>query len=169
MPVPPPPRGTRRLWPLVAAFSVLVVVAIGITAVVTAAIMKSSTTAAPPPAAPAQPAAPQYSAAEQASAKQNVCQAFEAGERGSTGAVVTNGDLNIPTVLRMVNAHAAVQSALSPAVPTDVAAAARTYLTSNLDVTTAALANKPVDQLNGLTATNNNAIDALAEACGLPH
>ena len=167
MPAPRPPRGPR-LWPIIAAFSVLVVLAIGITAVVTAAIVKSSATASRP-AAPAQPAAPQYSAAEQDSAKQSVCQAFEAGERGSTSAVVTNGDLNIPTVLRMVNAHTAVQSALSPATPPDVTEAANKYLTSNLNLTTAALANKPVDQLNSLTVANNGAIDSIADVCGLPH
>ena len=169
MPAPRPPRGAgARLWPIIAAFSVLVVVAIGITAVVTAAIVKSSATA-PRPAAPAPPAAPQYTAAEQDSAKQGVCQAFEAGERGSTAAVVINGDLNIPTVLRMVNAHTVVQSALLPAVPSDVANAAHKYLTSNLNLTTAALASKPVDQLVDLTKTNNTAIDSLAEVCGLPH
>jgi hypothetical protein len=167
LPAPPPPRGAGpRLWPIIAAFSVLVAAAIAITAVITAAIVKTSPQpAAPPPA----PSTPQYSAAEQASAKQNVCQAFDAGERGSTGAVVISGDLNLPTVLRMVNAHVAVDNALSPAAPTDVSDAAHKYLTTSTDLTTAALANKPVDMLNDLTKTNNSAIDSFAGVCGLPH
>lgn len=167
MPVAPPPqvRGPRP-WLLIAAFSVLVVAAIAITAAITAAIVKTSP---PPVAAPAAPAAPQYSAAEQASAKQNVCQAFDAGERGSTAAVVVSGDLNVPAVLRMVNAHVAVMNALSPAAPTDVADAAHKYLTTSTDLTTAALANEPVDKLVNLTKTNNSAIDSFADVCGLPH
>jgi hypothetical protein len=170
MPAPPPPRGAgARLWPIIAAFSVLVVAAIAVTAVITAAIVKTSPTATRPDAAPAVPAAPQYSAAEQASAKQNVCHAFDAGERGSTAAVVISGDLNVPTVLRMVNAHVAVENALSPAAPTDVVEAARKYLATSTNLTTAALANEPVDKLVDLTKTNNSAMDSFAVVCGLPH
>jgi hypothetical protein len=167
MPAPPPPRGAGpRLWPIIAAFSVLVVAAIAITAVITSAIVKTSP---PPVGPPPAPSAPQYSAAEQESAKQNVCQAFDAGERGSTAAVVISGDLNVPTVLRMVNAHVAVENALSPAAPTDVVEAARKYLATSTNLTTAALANEPVDKLVDLTKTNNSAMDSFAVVCGLPH
>jgi hypothetical protein len=175
VPAPPPPRGAGpRLWPIIAAFSVLVVAAIAITAVITAAIVKTSSrpAAAPPaPPAPTAPAAPQYSAAEQGSAKQSVCQAFDAGERGNAGqgGVVIEGKLNVPIVLRMVNSVVAVQNALTPATPTDVSDAAHEYLTTNTDLTTAALANKPVDELIDLTKTSNNAIDSFADVCGLPH
>jgi hypothetical protein len=170
MPAPPLPRGAGpRLWPIIAAFSVLVVAAIAITAVITAAIVKTSSQ---PVAAPAAPLAPQYSAAEQASAKQNVCQAFDAGERGSTGqggVFVEGGQLNVPIVLKWVNSVVGVQNALSPATPTDVSEAVHKYLTTTTDLTTAALANKPVDQINDLTKTSNSAIYALADVCGLPH
>jgi hypothetical protein len=167
MPVPQPPRGAGpRLWPIITAFSVFVVAAIAITAIITAAIVKTSPR---PAAAPTVPAAPHYSAAEQDSAKQNVCQAFNAGERGSTAAVVISGDLNVPTVLRMVNAHVSVENALSPATPTDVVDAAHKYLATSTDLTTAALANEPVDKLVDLTKTNNSAMDAFADVCGLPH
>jgi hypothetical protein len=147
---------------------VLVVAAIAITAVITAAIVK---TPPRPAAAPTAPAAPQYSAAEQGSAKQSVCQAFDAGERGNAdqGGVVIEGKLNVPIVLRMVNSVVAVQNALTPATPTDVSDAAHKYLTTNTDLTTAALANKPVDELIDLTKTSNNAIDSFADVCGLPH
>ena len=170
MQAPPPPRGVGpRLWPIIAAFSVLVVAAIAVTAFITAAIVKTSPR---PAAAPTAPAAPQYSAAEQDSAKQSVCQAFDAGERGSAGqgGVVVDGDTQ--------RSHCAAEksiplwqcrTALTPATPTDVSDAAHKYLTTNTDLTTAALANEPVDELVDLTEDGNNAIDSFAEVCGLPH
>jgi hypothetical protein len=172
LPMPPSLPGRRaRSWPIIAAFGVLVVVAVAVTAVITAAIVTNSRPpAAATPAEPqVTPAAPQYSAAEQDSAKQNVCHAFDGGERGSQGGVVEEGKLNVPLVLRMVNSHAAVALALTPATPTDVADAARKYLSASTDLTTAALANESVDQLNDLTKTSNSAINSLADACGLPH
>ena len=144
MPAPPPPRGAGpRLWPIIAAFSVLVVAAIAITAVITAAIVKTSGASPRPAAAPTAPAGPQYTAAEQDSAKQNVCHAFDAGERGSAGqgGVVVDGKLNVPIVLRKLNTIVVVQNSLSPATPADVSDAAKKYLTTATALTTAALAN----------------------------
>lgn len=172
MPAPQPPRGAGpRLWPIIAAFSVLVVAAIAITAVITAAIVKTSPTSPRPAAAPTVPGAPQYSAVEQASAKQNVCQAFDAGERGSAGqgGVVDNGNLNVPVVLRKVNTIVVVQSSLSPATPTDVSDAAKKYLATATALTTAALANAPVDELVQLTKSGNDVMNSFADVCGLPH
>lgn len=166
---PPPRRAGPRLWPIIAAFSVIVVAAIAITALVTAAIVKSS--AAQTTAVQTAPAGPQYSAAEQDSAKQNVCHAFDAGERGSVGqgGVVVNGDLNVPIVLRKLNTIVVVQNSLSPATPSDVSDAAKKYLATATALTTAALANAPVDELIQLTKTGNDAMDALVDVCGLPH
>jgi len=169
MPAPPPPRGAGpRLWPIIVAFSVLVIAAIAVTAVITAAVVKTSPR---PAAAPTAPAAPQYSATEQASAKQNVCQAFDAGERGSAGqgGVVVNGDLNVPIVLRKVNTIVAVQNSLAPATPTDVSDAAQKYLATATALTTAALANAPVDELVQMTKDGNAAMSAFVDVCGLPH
>jgi hypothetical protein len=169
--VPPPPRRQGpRLLSVVVAFSVVLVLAVAVTALVTAAIVRSS--AAPTtPATPTSPTTPQYSAAEQNSAKQKVCQAFDAGERGSTGqggAFLEGGQLNVPLVLKWVNSVVGVQNALSPATPAAVSEAVHEYLTTTTDLTTAALANKPVAQINDLTKTSNSAIDALVDVCGLP-
>lgn len=170
MPVPVPPRGAGpRLWPIIAVFSVLMVLAIGTTALVTAVIVKSSAEA-PRPAAPAAPSAPKYSAAERASAKQDVCQAFDAGERGSSGqgGVVDSGQLNVPVVLRKLNTIVVVQNSLSSATPTEVSDAAHNYLSTATALTTAALAGAPVDELVQLTKTGNSAMDSFADVCGLP-
>lgn len=169
-PVPQPPRGSGpRLWPILAVFSVIVVAAIGITALVTASIVRSSSAQAP--ATTATPAAPRYSAAEQATAKDTLCHVFDAGKRGSAGqgGVINNGQLNVPVVLRDLNTVVAVQNSISPATPADVVEAAKKFATAESDLTTAALANAPIDKVIELTNTSNGAIDGLADVCGLPH
>ena len=81
---------------------------------------------------------------------------------------MVNGDLNIPFVVRKLNTIVAVQNSLSPAVPSDVSDAAKKYIATATDLTTAALAHAPVDQLVELTKTGNAAVGALFDACGLP-
>jgi hypothetical protein len=71
-------------------------------------------------------------------------------------------------VLRAVNSALAVQNVLSPAVPADVAASARKYISTTLDVTTAAMGNTPTPEVNRLTDADGDAIDALLGVCGLP-
>ena len=117
------------------------------------------------------PASPGVSAADAAAAKEKVCHAIDAGQRGigDMGGIVTNGDLNIPVVLRKMNTIMAVNDSLSPAVPADVSDAAKQYAATATDLTTAALAHAPVDQLVELAKTGNSAVDALYDACGLPH
>lgn len=61
-----------------------------------------------------------------------------------------------------------MENALVPAVPTDVAIAARRYVTTTLDVATAAMGNTSIDEINRLTSVSNSAIDALVDVCGLP-
>jgi hypothetical protein len=116
---------------------------------------------------------PSYSDAEQAAAKDKVCRTFDDGERGSAGkgGVVVNGDLNVPIVLRKVNTVLTVSNALSSsaATPPDVAAAARKYIATASDLTTAALAAAPVDELVSLTQTGNAAMTSFSDVCGLPH
>jgi hypothetical protein len=69
--------------------------------------------------------------------------------------------------LRAVNSAAAVQNALAPAVPPNVASAAHKYISTTYDVTTPAMGNTTTPALNRLTVSND-AINTLADACGLP-
>ncbi|KAA1248293.1 hypothetical protein F0Q45_21405 [Mycobacterium simiae] len=128
----------------------------------------ASPTASPSPS-PA-PAVPQFGPGEMASAKQHLCHVFDEGVRGQEGkgGFRVEGNLNIPLTLRALNSASAVQNALVPAVPTDVASAARTYVSATLDVTTAAMGNTPTPELNRLTDVSNDAIYAMADSCGLP-
>lgn len=124
-------------------------------------------TAAPPSSATA---APRFSAAESAAAKERVCHVFDVSVRGQEGqgGLRVEGKVNVPIVLRSVNSAAVVQNALVPAVPSDVAAAVRTYISTTLDATTAAMGNTPISELNRLNDVSNDATNALLDACGLP-
>ena len=168
-PVPQPPRGSGpRLWPILAVFSVIVIAAIGITALVTASIVRSSSAQAP--ATTAALAAPQYSAAEVDAAKQNVCHVFDvssAGKRGK-GGVVVDGQPNLPVILRTLTSAVAVQNALAPALPADVATAAHKYVTTTLDLATGATGSASLDEINRLTTSSNDAAYSMADVCGLP-
>jgi hypothetical protein len=115
-------------------------------------------------------ASPGVSAADAAAAKDKVCHAADAGQRGigNDGGVVTNGELNLPVVVRNLNTLVAVENSLSPAVPKNVAAAANKYVDTSTDMTTAALNHAPFDQLLSFTKTANEAVDALLDVCGLP-
>ncbi|ASL12253.1 hypothetical protein MYCODSM44623_05579 (plasmid) [Mycobacterium intracellulare subsp. chimaera] len=112
---------------------------------------------------------PQFSPAESAAAKQNLCHVFDvsAGQKGQGGYRV-EGNLNMPVTLQAVTSAVAVQNALVPAVPADVASAARRYITTTLDVATAAMGNTSINEINRLTAVSNGAVDALVDVCGLP-
>ncbi|MDQ1247897.1 MAG: hypothetical protein QG597_2269 [Actinomycetota bacterium] len=68
-----------------------------------------------------------------------------------------------------MNSAAAVQNALTPSVPTEVADAARTYVDNVFDLTVAANNEKiGVDDLNKQNDATNSAIDTLQKVCGLP-
>jgi hypothetical protein len=165
----PPRRGGRAL--LVAGVSAVVLAAMAGTAAVTYAVAHNTTTGPGSAPSPAPTAQPQYSAADQAAAKQQVCQAFEASARGEQGqgGVRVNGDLNVPLVLRTLNSVVAVQNALLPATPPDVAAAAKKYMQTSVDLTTAAMGNAPIDEVTRLNDVGNTATYAFADVCGLPH
>jgi hypothetical protein len=162
-----PPQ--RRRWGLVAVLIAVNIGSIAAAATIAYAIGRDSAPAQADP--PTAAASPKVSAADAAAAKDKVCRAVDAGQRGiaADGGVVTNGDLNVPTVLRKLNMVVAVNNSLSPAVPSDVSDAAQKYVSSSIDLTTAALAHAPVDQLVELTKTGNAAVDALFDTCGLPH
>jgi len=70
-------------------------------------------------------------------------------------------------VLRALNSASVVQNALVPAVPSDIAAAARIYVSATLDQTTAAMGNTPTSEVNRLTDVRNDAMYSLLDACGL--
>ena len=160
----------RRRWGLAAVLIVVNISSIAAAAAVAYAIGRDSVPVrADSPSTAA--ASPGVSAADAAAAKDKVCHAVDAGQPGiaADGGVVTNGDLNVPTVLRKLNTVMAVNNSLSAAVPSEVSDAAQKYLASSINLTTAALAHAPVDQLVELTKTGNAAVDALFDTCGLPH
>jgi hypothetical protein len=124
-----------------------------------------SQTASPSPA----PAAPQFSSNEVDAAKQHLCHVFDVSVRGQEGqgGLRVEGNLNVPVTFRAVNSAMAVQNALVPAVPADVASAAAKYISTTLDTTTAAMGNPPASEVNRLTDLRNDATDSLLDVCGL--
>jgi hypothetical protein len=131
----------------------------------------ASTPASPQTVSPSAPATPQFNPAEVAAAKQNLCQVFDVsvrGQEGQGGVRVAGGGVNVPIVVRAMNSASAVQNALVPAVPSDVASAARRYISTTLDQTTAAMGNDPTSEVNRLTDVRNDATNALVDVCGLP-
>jgi cell wall-associated NlpC family hydrolase len=186
-PVPPPgvpgpagfqpTRPPRRPWGWIAltlALAVGLAAAVGSTVTYlalrndhAAAAPSSHQTASPSSA----PATPRFSPAQADTAKQHLCHVFDVSVRGDggKGGFRVEGNLNVPLTLRAMNSMAAVQNALAPAVPPNVASAARKYIGSTYDVTTAAMGDTPTPELNRLTDVSNDAINTLADACGLPH
>jgi hypothetical protein len=165
-----PRRGGGGLWWIAAAIAAIVALAIVVTAVVTYALTHQNDGVSTEPTVP-QKEEPQFSAAEEAAAKDLVCQVFDVATRGKEGqgGVRVNGELNVPLVLRKVNSVVAVQNALTPAVPAEVTEAARKFMTTSLELTTAAMGNASIDELTRLTTVGNTATYALADVCGLPH
>jgi hypothetical protein len=169
-----PPRRPRR-WPwAVLALLVTVVVSAAVGSTVTYLATHGDNPAPAPTqpsaAAPSAPAVPQVSPGDAAAAKQNLCQVFDVSVRGQQGkgGFRVEGNPNVPMLLRALNSTSAVQNALVPAVPPDVAAAARKYISTTLDVTTAAMGNTPTSEVNRLTDVDADAINGLVDACGLP-
>ena len=173
-PVAPPPRPPRRgiPWLLVGGAVVLLIAAIAATAAITYAVARNTNApnATPPPAAPTAQA-PQFSTAEQNAAKQQLCQVFDISTQGQQGqgGVRINGEANLPLMLRSLNSAVAVQNALMPATPGDVAEAARNYVDARLQLTTAATGTTDIQEVNRLNGAANEATYALADVCGLPH
>ena len=167
---PRPPR-RRGPWLLVVAAVLVLIAAVAATAAITYAVARNTTAPTANPSHRPRPQAPQYTAAEQAAAKQRICNVFDVSLRGQQGegGLRLNGELNIPVMLRRVNSVVAVQNALSPATPADVGEAAKKYIDTSLEVTTAATGNISVDEGNRLNDAANDAIFAFADTCGLPH
>lgn len=143
------------------------------TAAVTYAVTVWATT---PPAADvepgqAAPAEPNSDPAEATAAKDAICEVLLQTTRGSTGrgGVVTDGELNLPKVVRILGSAISVQRATTPALPPEFASLADTYVDRKLQLANAALANEPIDDLVRLNHAGNDATRALADACGLPY
>jgi hypothetical protein len=113
--------------------------------------------------------APRFSQADMDAAKQHLCHVFDVslGREGHGGFRV-EGNLNVPVTLQSVTSAVAVQNALGPAVPPDVASAARKYISTTLDAVTAAMGDSSISDINRLTNTSNDAVSALLDVCGLP-
>ena len=158
---------------LVPAAGVGVMAVIAVIAAITYGFVRNCNpeSSAPHAAAPTSQQ-PEASNSDPAGAKEELCRYFDIGVRGRSGqggVRIASGDLNVPVVLRDLNSAVAVQNALSAAIPPEVAAAARRYIHTVLDLTTAAMGTVSVDEMNRLTIANNNATDAFDDACGLPH
>ena len=168
--LPPPPLPTpRRRWGRTAGVVAVLAAAVGATAAITYTLARPTeqvTVTERPPMA----TAPQYSPAERAAAKDRVCHIYDVSTAGSKGqgGVRVNGQLNIPVVLRTLGTVVALQDALTPAVPPEVAAVAHKYISVNLDLAAAAMNNDtPIDELNRLTVSANTDGDTMTAACGL--
>lgn len=174
---PAPPRGVRSnraIWLAAVGVVILMIVAIAATAAITYAIARGNIAAAQPEApqpTSVPPAVPQFTAAERSAADGRLCSTFDTATKGTQGqgAIIQDGALNVPVALRTVNKAVAVQNTLTPAVSMDLAKAAQTFVDRSLDMSTAALADVSVDEVNRLKDVSNTAIYALADACGLPH
>lgn len=168
-PAPTQPGNARppRLWLWALATAVAMVAAIAATAAITYSITRSAPSSA---AAPAAPTAPTFTAAEQADAEQAVCQAFDISTKGmqSQGGARVDGQPNLPMLLRKLSGTVAIQNALIPATPSDVADPARRVVATNLDLMNAALGQANINDVQTATDASNDAIDALVSACGLP-
>lgn len=163
-------RAPRR-WPwALAALLVVAGLSAGVSFCAAYVAMGDNTKQAAPTRAPQPSATPQFSTAEVAESKRHLCQAFDISVRGQggQGGLRVDGQLNVPMVLRSLNSATAVQNALVPAVPRDVAAAAKSYVSATLDQTTAAMGNTPTSEVNRLTDLRNEAGNALLDACGIP-
>lgn len=164
---PQKPNGSKRTFLIVGVVAGLAAV-IATTATITWKVARQ------PPAAPdstvGAPAIVAAAPEQQSAAKKRLCELFDAGTIGQAGkgGVIKEGQLNLPMVLRMVNTGAAVNSALVPEVPSDVAGAAREYVARVFALTTEALGRGDVAIGSQLNTSANNAIDALLDACGLP-
>lgn len=167
-------NGRRWAW---AALALLVVVTVsgGVSAAITYAALNGghsrSSSPAPSASAPSSPTAtPRFSAAETAAAKDHLCHVFDVSVRGQEGqgGLRVEGNLNIPVVLRALNSASVVENALIAAVPAEVSAPARSYISATLDQTTAAMGNTSTSEGNRLTDVRNDAMFSLLDACGLP-
>lgn len=153
---PPRPTGRgRRSAVLTAVFTA------------TAALTAGTTYALTRP--PTTDTTPADLSADQVQAREHLCAVFDTAAKNQKGkgGVVADGILNVPVVLRDVNRAVVLRDTLSPAVPADLAAATRTYITSTLDLTTAATAGEPVPVLKSLTAAARDGANAVADLCGL--
>jgi hypothetical protein len=145
------------------------IVAVAAASAITYAITKNNTSSTTTPSPSS--TAPTYTAAEQDAAKSKVCDTFAMSQRGvaGQGGLIDKGQINVPVVLRTLNSVVALQDVSSPAIPEALRTAVNSYVSTTVDLTTASLANAPIDELTRLNDVGNTALYGLADACGLPH
>lgn len=158
-PLPQMPTGgrrARRRWPWISGGLLCAIATISAAAAISYVVSSHTAT--------------RFTPEDQAAAKEHLCHTFDTSVRGQggQGGLRVDGELNVPVILRSINSAVVVESTLTAAVPQDVATAARNYITTTLDQTTAAMGNTPTTKLNDLTDTRNDAVYGLIDACGLP-
>ena len=170
-PIAPPRRSFNAGTIAIALAAVAVSAAVGSgTTLLWVAHEKQSASTTSATTAQSAPPAPQFSPEQITAAKSHLCQTFDISVRGQEGqgGLRNQGNLNVPLTLRSVNSVVAMQVALVPAVPADVANAARAYMTAELDATTAVMGNVDAAGVNRLVDTSNAALNKLLDVCGLP-
>lgn len=169
-PAPAQPGNVRppRLWLWALVTTIITFAAVAATAAITYSITRS-TISATPSAAP-EPTAPTFTTAQQADAKRAVCQAFDVSSKGmqSQGGARLEGQPNLPMLVRLLTSTVSIQNALVPATPADVSGLANRVVSTNLDLMNAALGQANIAEVNKANETANEAVWALADACGLP-
>lgn len=153
-----PPRPWRRWAGLAAALAA------------TIALSATATYTLTRPA-PREEATVPVSDSDAAAATEQLCGVFRAATKNQSdkrSGVFINGELNVANVLRALNGAVALENALSPAVPADLAAATRTYITQSLDLTTAATAGETIERLTELTIAGNETAVEIADLCEIP-
>ena len=141
----------------------------GLAAVFTAAAALTAGTTYALTRPPTTRTSPASLSTDQAQAREHLCAVYDTTTKSARGkgGVMAGGTLNVPVMLRVLNRAVALQDALSPAVPADLADATRTYITGTLDLTTAATAGEPVPVLEKLNTVSNDNRKVVSELCGL--
>lgn len=86
----------------------------------------------------------------------------------SQGGARLEGQPNLPMLVRLLTSTVSIQNALVPATPADVSGLANRVVSTNLDLMNAALGQANIAEVNKANETANEAVWALADACGLP-
>ena len=167
-PSPGPGRGGGKT----AALAAGLIATIAATAGITYAVTRPSTPATPTSVTQDASGSASAPAADQAAAKKRVCDAVQVATRGGTGDLrLPDNQVNVPVIVRILTGIGAVQNALTPAVPPDVAKAAQDYVGSALDTANAFNSEdkSTYEELKNLNETSNAKLYAFLDVCGIPH
>lgn len=79
-----------------------------------------------------------------------------------------HGQVNVPLMLRSLDSAVAVRDSLTLAMPAEVVSAARKYIDTAPELTTAVMSDMPTAQVNQLNHAADAATDELSNLCGIP-